>query len=91
MNKEEIIVNVAYKARLTKKDATMAVNAVFDTILDTLESGESVKIAGFGSFDVKTHKARIGMNPITKEPIQIPEMNAISFKAGKAAKDKVNE
>lgn len=90
MNKDDIIASVAYKARITKKDAAMAVDAVFDTMLNALSSGEEVKIAGFGSFEVKTHIARVGMNPITKEPIRIPEMKAIAFRAGKAAKEKVN-
>ena len=91
MNKDEIIANIAYQARITKKDATTAVDTVFSTILEALASGEQVKIAGFGSFDVKTHKSRVGMNPITKEPIQIPAINAIAFKASKNAKDKVND
>ena len=90
MNKEQIIVEVARRARLTKKDAALAVDAVFDTMLETLVNGEDVKVAGFGLFEVKKHKARVGMNPITKEPIDIPEMNAISFRASKGAKDKVN-
>ena len=90
MNKEQIIVEVARRARLTKKDAALAVDAVFDTMLETLANGEDVKVAGFGLFEVKKHKARVGMNPITKEPIDIPEMNAISFRASKGAKDKVN-
>ena len=90
MNKEQIIVEVARRARLTKKDAALAVDAVFDTMLETLVNGEDVKVAGFGLFEVKKHKARVGMNQITKEPIDIPEMNAISFRASKGAKDKVN-
>ena len=90
MNKEQMIVEVARRARLTKKDAALAVDAVFDTMLETLVNGEDVKVAGFGLFEVKKHKARVGMNPITKEPIDIPEMNAISFRASKGAKDKVN-
>ncbi len=91
MNKEQIIVEVARQARLTKKDASSAVDAVFDTIIDALIEGEIVKIAGFGTFEVKSHKARVGMNPITKEAIDIPEMNAIAFRASKTAKDKVND
>lgn len=90
MNKDDIIAKVAMKARLTKKDASSAVDAVFDTILNALNEGEEVRVAGFGSFEVKTHIARVGMNPITKEPIQIPEMKAIAFRAGKAAKEKIN-
>ena len=91
MNKDNIIAIVANKARITKKDATTAVDAVFDSILEALANGEEVKVAGFGSFEVKTHIARVGMNPITKEPIQIPAMQAIAFRAGKAAKEKVNK
>lgn len=91
MNKDDIVVAVASKARITKKDAAAAVDAVFDSMLDALASGDSVKVAGFGAFEVKTHIARVGMNPITKEPIQIPEMQAIAFRAGKAAKEKVNK
>jgi DNA-binding protein HU-beta len=90
MNKDDIVAIVATRARITKKDAAAAVDAVFDTMLEALASGEGVKVAGFGSFEVKTHIARTGMNPITKEPIQIPAMQAIAFRAGKAAKEKVN-
>lgn len=91
MNKDDIIAAVATEARVTKKDASTAVDAVFDAILNALAAGEEVKVAGFGSFEVKRHIARTGMNPITKEPIQIPAMNAIAFRAGKAAKEKVNK
>ena len=91
MNKDGIIALVSKESRLTKKDATNAVDAVFDSILEALANGEEVRIAGFGSFEVKTHIARIGMNPITKEPIQIPAMQAIAFRAGKGAKEKINK
>ena len=91
MHKDGIIALVAKEARLTKKDATNAVNAAFDGILEALANGEEVRSAGFGSFDVKTHIARTGMNPITKEPIQIPAMQAIAFRAGKGAKEKINK
>jgi len=90
MNKDNIIAAVAVKARLTKKDASTAVDAVFETILEALAKGEEVKVAGFGSFDVRVHKSRVGVNPITKESIQIPEMKAIAFHAGKGAKERVN-
>lgn len=91
MNKEDIIAYVAAQARIVKKDAAVAVDAVFNHILEALENGEDVKVAGFGAFEVKTHKARKGMNPITKETIDIPEMKAIAFRAGKTAKDRINK
>ena len=91
MNKDNIIAYVTKEARLTKKEATTAVDAVFNSILEALANGEEVRVAGFGSFEVKTHIARVGMNPITKEPINIPAMQAIAFRAGKAAKERVNK
>lgn len=91
MNKEDLVSCVATQARLTKKDAAGAVEAVLENILVCLEKGETVKLAGFGAFEVKTHKARKGINPITKEVIDIPEMKAISFRAGKTAKERVNK
>lgn len=90
MNKVELVEKVKDAARLTKKDAQLAVEAVFETILDTLVAGEEVKVAGFGSFAVKQHAARDGINPSTKEKIRIPAIKAIAFKAAKPAKDKVN-
>ncbi len=91
MNKVELIEKVALDARVTKKDASEIVNCVFDTILDSLKSGDLVKIAGFGSFQIKTRASREGMNPITKERISIPEQKAIVFHAAKPAKDRVND
>ena len=63
MNKTELIAIVAEKAGLSKKDSENAVNIVFDTIKDTVETGEKIQIAGFGIFDIKTREARVGRNP----------------------------
>ena len=90
MNKGELIEAVAASADLSKSDAADAVEAVFNTIASTLGKGEQVAIVGFGSFQVKRRAARQGMNPRTREPIQIPAANVPGFKAGKALKDAVN-
>ncbi len=90
MNKVELIEKVAAEARLTKKDAQAAVEAVFDSVLEALVAGDEVKVAGFGSFAVKERAARVGINPTTKEKIEIPAMKAVAFKAAKPAKDKIN-
>ena len=81
MNKTELVAAVAAKAELSKKDAEAAVNAVFDSVKDAL--------AGFGTFSVKTRAARTGLNPRTKETIEIPESKVPAFKAGSALKDAV--
>ena len=71
--------------------AEKAVNAAFDTIVDTLVAGEKVQMVGFGVFDIKERGERIGRNPKTREEIAIPASKVPFFKAGKALKDAVAE
>lgn len=89
MNKTELVAAVAAKAELSKKDAEAAVNAVFDSVKDALAEGDKVSLIGFGTFSVKTRAARTGLNPRTKETIEIPESKVTAFKAGSALKDAV--
>ena len=89
MNKTELVAAVAAKAELSKKDAEAAVNAVFDSVKDALAEGDKVSFIGFGTFSVKTRAARTGLNPRTKETIEIPESKVPAFKAGSALKDAV--
>ncbi len=88
MNKTELIAAVA-EAGLTKAQADTAVNAVIAKISDTLAAGEDVTLIGFGTFSVKERAERQGRNPATGEAMTIPAGKAVSFKAGKALKDKV--
>ena len=89
MNKSELISAVAEKASLSKKDSEAAVSAVLDVISDTLAQGEEVRLVGFGSFEVKHRKERMGLNPKTKTAVPIPATKVPSFKPGKALKDVV--
>ena len=89
MNKNELIAAVAEKAELSKKDAEAAITAVVDAITESLCQGEKVQLVGFGSFEVKKRAARTGLNPRTKETIEIPASAVPTFKAGKALKDAV--
>ena len=90
MNKTELVAAVAEKAGLSKKDAEKAVAAVIDAVVDTLKAGDKVQLVGFGTFEVKERAARTGINPLTKEKIQIAASKAPAFKAGKALKDAIN-
>jgi len=90
ISKGDVINAVAQSAGLTKTDAGKAVDAVLTTISDALGRGETVNLIGFGAFSVKARAARTGLNPRTKETINIPASNAPAFKAGKALKDAVN-
>lgn len=88
-NKAQLIDKVAASTDLTKKDATAAVEAVFESITDTLADGEKVQVIGFGNFEVRDRAARKGRNPQTGEEIQIPATKVPAFKAGKALKEAV--
>lgn len=90
MNKTELVTAVAEKASLSKKDADIAVSAVVDAVTAALVAGDKVQLVGFGTFEVRTRGARQGLNPQTKEKIQIKASKAPVFKAGKALKDSVN-
>ena len=90
MNKAELIEAVASSADLSKVAASRAVDAVVDSIVDSLRNGDQVSIAGFGTFSVKQRSARSGRNPRTGETIEIKASNVPGFKAGKALKDAVN-
>jgi DNA-binding protein HU-beta len=90
MNKAELIDAVASSADLSKTSATQAVDAVVDTITESLRKGDSVTLVGFGTFEVRARAARMGRNPQTGEELQIKASKAPAFKAGKALKDAVN-
>lgn len=89
MNKAELVAAVAEKTGLSKKDSEKAVNASLDSIVEALAAGDKVQLVGFGTFEVKERSARVGRNPQTKEPIQIPASRAATFTARKALKDAV--
>ncbi|ACB61253.1 DNA-binding protein [Exiguobacterium sp. Leaf187] len=89
MNKTELIQAVVEKSGLTKKDVTKVVESTFESITETLQSGEKVQLIGFGNFEVRERAARKGRNPRTKEDIEIPASKVPAFKPGKALKDAV--
>lgn len=89
MNKAELIAAAASAADVSKKDAEAVITAALDAITASLKEGEKVQLIGFGSFEVKKRAARTGLNPQTKESIEIPETVVPVFKAGKALKDAV--
>lgn len=91
MNKLELVAKIAEDANLTKKEAEAALNAFIGAVETALKKGKKVQLVGFGSFEVKSRRARKGRNPQTKEEIVIPASKAIAFKAGKPLKDLVNK
>lgn len=89
MNKTELIAAAAENAGLTKKDTERVLNAAIEAVTAALANKEKVQISGFGSFEVKHRQARVGRNPHTKEPTQIPATDVPAFKASKSLKDAV--
>ncbi len=82
MNKTEVINAVAEKSGLSKVDAKKAVEAFVETVSSELKEGGKVALLGFGSFSVAEKSARKGVNPKTKQPIEIPARKSVKFKAG---------
>ena len=91
MNKAQLINALANKCHLTRKDSDLAVNAMFEIIIDQLEKGEKVQIVGFGCFDVRERPARKGRNPMTGETIEIDASRSVSFKPGRTLKDAMDK
>lgn len=89
MNKGELVQQVMDKSDLNKKDATKAVEATFDSILEALKNGVSVNLIGFGNFEVRERSARKGRNPQTGEEIDIAASKVPAFKPGKTLKEAV--
>lgn len=79
---------MAGKAGLTKKDANNVIDAMTSAITDSLVREERVTLVGFGTFQVAQRKARRGVNPRTRETIQIPAKKVSKFVPGKGLRDK---
>ena len=91
MTRQCIIDIIAEKAEMTKKQAGVALNAVLDGITEALQAGEKVSFIGFGTFGVSQRKARTGVNPKTKEKINIKASKVPTFRAGSKLKEVVNK
>lgn len=80
---------VAEKVGLTKKQAGEALEVMLEAVTEALAKGDRVLLTGFGSFEVRKRAARTGINPQTKERIQLPATKVPAFKAGKGLKEAV--
>ena len=86
MTKQEFIQEVARKSQLSNRDAAKAIEAFMDTVRDTLKSGDSINFTGFGKFSPAARAARMGVNPRTKERVQIAATTVPKFSAGSQLK-----
>ena len=87
MNKSELVSAVAQKSGLSKVDSKKALDAVLESIGEELKNDGKVVLVGFGTFSVTERSARKGINPRTREPIDIPARKVVRFKAGSRLRD----
>jgi len=91
MTKADIIESIYEKVGgFSKKESAEIVEAVFDTMKETLRGGEKIKISGFGNFVVREKKKRMGRNPQTGTPIVIAERRVLTFKPSQVLKNSLN-
>ncbi|NOZ85084.1 MAG: integration host factor subunit alpha [Deltaproteobacteria bacterium] len=90
MTKADIVETVYQRVGFSKKDSAELVDMVFETLKETLEKGEKIKISGFGNFVVRDKKARKGRNPKTGEEIEISARRVLTFKPSQVLKKMLN-
>lgn len=90
MTKADLVELTFEKVGYSKKDVAQVIDQIFEKIKGTLESGEQVKISGFGNFTVRHKRARRGRNPQTGAEITIGERDVMTFKASQLLKKTVN-
>ncbi len=90
LTKAGLVDHVAAQVGLTKRQSAEAVEAVLDGVTQALAQGAKVALTGFGTFHTRQREARMGHNPLTKQPVRIPAARVPSFRPSKALKDAVN-
>ncbi len=90
MTKADLIEEVSRVVELTRKESEVIVEALFDSIVRSLRTGDKIEIRGFGSFRTRERLARIGRNPKTGDRVEVPAKRIPYFKPSKELKDLVN-
>ena len=91
LTKAEVAEHLFEKGRLSKRDAKDMVEIFFEEIRETLESGDQVKLSGFGNFDLRQKSERPGRNPKTGEDIPISARKVVTFRPGQKLKSRVED
>jgi DNA-binding protein HU-beta len=90
VNKQEFVDRVARKANMSRREAAAAVDAVLETVTETLRGGGEVNFTGFGKFSTQHRKARQGVNPRNpRETVKIPAATLPKFSPGSSLKQAV--
>jgi integration host factor subunit alpha len=90
MTKADIVEKIHENIGFSKKESADIVEGIFRIMKETLESGDNVKITGFGNFQVKQKNSRKGRNPQTGETITIESRSVLTFKPSTLLKQAIN-
>jgi integration host factor subunit beta len=90
MTKAELIEEVSKVVEMTRKDSEVIVETIFESIVNSLHSGDKIEIRGFGSFRTRQRQPRIGRNPKTGTRVEVPSKRIPYFKPSKELRDIVN-
>ena len=91
MTKQELIKKIAADTGVSQKQAGEVLDSAIQNIIDAVAAGDKVQFSGFGIFEARKRGARTGVNPRTKEKVEIPASIAPTFKPGKVFKSAVNK
>jgi len=91
MHKQELIKKIAVDTGVSQKQAGEVLDSAIQNIIDAVAAGDKVQFSGFGTFEARKRGARTGVNPRTKEKVEIPASIAPTFKPGKVFKSAVNK
>jgi len=90
VTKADLIEEVSRVVEMTRKDSEVIVEAIFDSIVRSLRTGDKIEIRGFGSFRTRQRQPRVGRNPKTGTRVEVPSKRIPYFKPSKELKDLVN-
>jgi len=91
MIKADLINKIAKEMEISKQEAETGVNLFFQTIKEAIQNGEEIELRGFGSFRFRHRMARLGRNPRTGKPVQVPTKKVLYFKPSKLLKKMINK
>ena len=90
MTKAELVDTISWQTGVSKKDTGTVVNLILENVVEALKKGDKVELRGFGSFKVKTRRARLARNPRTGEAVQVPAKRVPFFKTSNELKRRMN-
>jgi DNA-binding protein HU-beta len=91
MARESLVKQIADSTKLSRKQASAALEATLSAIREALQNGQEVRLVGFGTFKVRTSAARKGVNPRDRKPMEVPAKERVRFSAGKELSEAVRK